>query len=199
MPLNNRCVHILVCLFLLRRYIIRGLILWYRRFRVFACYFNPICLQDLQFNYHGTIGPRYIMFKIIAFFVITMLVRLCYLRIGILLACRKHVHDHIIALRNVPIKVVYQVCVPSHLCVSVIEFISFYDFDIWIWNCSNGVVFSPFILFAVIFSLSNIMYWYNYTCISCVGTCHERNMFSMCKMNLLVAPPPLPPFLRWSF
>ena len=49
--------------------------------------------------------------------------------------------------------------------------------------------FPPFILFAVIF-FSNFRYWYNYICISCV----PRNMFSMCKMSLLVAPPPLPLF-----
>jgi hypothetical protein len=80
-------------------------------------------------------------------------------------------------------------CVPSHLCVSGIEFTSFYHIDIWFRNCSEGVVFSPFILFAVIF-FSNFRYWYNYICISCV----PRNMFSMCKMSLLVAHPPLPLF-----
>jgi hypothetical protein len=33
-----------------------------------------------------------------------------------------------------------------YLCVRSIDFASFYDFDIWYWNCSDSVVFLHFIL-----------------------------------------------------
>jgi hypothetical protein len=32
------------------------------------------------------------------------------------------------------------------LCVRGIDFASFYDFDIWFWNCSNSGIFSHFIV-----------------------------------------------------
>jgi len=39
------------------------------------------------------------MFKIIAFFIVTLFARL-YVRVAILLTCGKHVHDHIVSLEG---------------------------------------------------------------------------------------------------
>jgi len=36
-----------------------------------------------------------------------------------------------------------------YLCVKVIDFFSFYDFDILFWSCSESVVFFVFILLAL--------------------------------------------------
>ena len=36
--------------------------------------------------------------------------------------------------------------VVMYLCVRGIDFASFYDFDIWFWNCSNSGIFSHFIV-----------------------------------------------------
>ena len=34
-----------------------------------------------------------------------------------------------------------------YLCISGIDFSSFYDFDIWFWNCSDSVIFFVFLWF----------------------------------------------------
>jgi len=39
---------------------------------------------------------------------------------------------------------VMYLCVTSCICVRGIDFASFYDFDIWIWNYPNSVVFFVF-------------------------------------------------------
>jgi len=49
-------------------------------------------------NVHGKCQAPF-KFKIIAFFMITLIARL-YVSVGILLSCGKHLHDHIISLRG---------------------------------------------------------------------------------------------------
>ena len=43
-----------------------------------------------------------------------------------------------------------------YLCVRGIDFASFHDFSIWVWNCSNNVVFLIFV------SLIPILLWNEY-------------------------------------
>ena len=84
------------------------------------------------------------------------------MRVGILLTCGKHLHDSIISPRGevwVHKTIVYvvkvHIYIPSreseHSCncwVRNINFASFYDFDIWFWNCSDSMVFFGFHIFA---------------------------------------------------
>ena len=91
--------------------------------------------------------------KIRAIFITTRFTRLN-ARVGILLTCRKHLHDRIISLRGEiwtnktfnPATLYWSVCTKPgkwafmYLCVSGI------DFYVWFWNCSYNVVFFFFIL-----------------------------------------------------
>jgi F0F1-type ATP synthase assembly protein I len=86
-------------------------------------------------------------------------------------------HDRIISLRGgevcvhktslTPATFYWSVCtkpgqkVSMYLCVSGIDFVSFYDFDIWFRKCSVSVVFLCFYLFTV--------YWYNWCYNSLLG------------------------------
>ena len=90
---------------------IRGSVMWSRRL-------NILCIA----------------LKIIALFIIT-------LRVGILLTCRKHLHDRIVSLRGgiwtqkkprFLLKCLYHVRV-MYVCAS------FYDFDIWIVPTVTGI------------------------------------------------------------
>ena len=74
-----------------------------------------------------------IMFKIIVFFIIKLFIWL-YVRIGIVLLCRKHMHNHIISLRGeiwahitslplplfIEVPVTSQECERSCICVLVV-------------------------------------------------------------------------------
>jgi hypothetical protein len=97
------------------------------------------------------------MFRIIAFFMIMLFVRL-YVRIGILLACGNHLHDSIILLRreawthktSLSSPLFFGVPVPrkgsewSCICVLMVYFASFYNVSIGIRKCSDSVVFFAF-------------------------------------------------------
>ena len=77
------------------------------------------------------------------------------MRVNILITCEEHLHDHIISLRvevwanktTLTLALFIEVPVQSQenerscICVIGIDFTSFYDFDIGVWNCSNNVVF----------------------------------------------------------
>ena len=91
------------------------------------------------------------MFKIIAFFIITLYAQL-FARICILLTCGKPLHDLIISLRRevrahqtivipplfIDVSVTSQKSERSFiLVVRGFDFTVFYDFDVWFWNCSD--------------------------------------------------------------
>ena len=95
------------------------------------------------------------MFKIVAFFMITQFVRL-YVKVAILLACGKHLHDRIISLRmeacvlntSLTPPLFIQMPVPIQLsklhifvCQGYRFCLCFYNFDIWVWNSTDSVVF----------------------------------------------------------
>ena len=65
---------------------------WYFRYQ-------PIHIQITYTSVSWKLNILFIMFKIIAFFIITLSVRL-YTRVGILLTCGKQLHDHIITVRG---------------------------------------------------------------------------------------------------
>jgi hypothetical protein len=78
------------------------------------------------------------MFKIISFFIITLFSQL-YVKVGIMfikLALSRHL-------------LLMYLCQPrkvngAYLCVRGTYFASFYNYDNWIWNCSDSVVFFVF-------------------------------------------------------
>jgi len=66
--------------------------------------------------------------------------------------------------------------VGMYLCVRGIDCASFYDFDIWFWNCFVSVVFLYFHLFTV--------YWYNWCYNSSLGE-NDTNLMrciTMCSI-----------------
>ena len=44
-----------------------------------------------------------------------------------------------------------------HLCIRGIDFASFYDFDIWFWNCSDSVIFLASFYYIGVFG------WYKFS------------------------------------
>ena len=83
-----------------------------------------------------------------------------YVRVGILLTCRKHVHDLIISLRIGHIRLVYprhfslkclyqtrKVCGRVFCRARGIDFASLFDFDIWFWNVRTMWYFFFILLF----------------------------------------------------
>ena len=87
----------------------------------------------------------FIKIKIIAFFIISLFNQL-YVSVGILLTCRKYLHDRIILQRR-------EVRAVMYLCVRCIKFASFYDYSIIFRNCSDSVVFLIFPFISKIFLL----------------------------------------------
>jgi hypothetical protein len=78
------------------------------------------------------------MFKIISFFIITLFSQL-YVKVGIMfikLALSRHLSlTYLCQPRKVNV---------AYLCVRATDFPSFYNFDNWIWNCSDSVVWFGF-------------------------------------------------------
>jgi hypothetical protein len=86
-----------------------------------------------------------------------MLFTQLYVRVGIVLTRGKHFHNlttlrrgggeliKLVIPRHFLVPVPNQECV-MYLCVRDIDFVCFYDFPIWFWNCSDIVVFGLFIL-----------------------------------------------------
>jgi hypothetical protein len=86
-------------------------------------------------------------------------------RVGILLICGKHLHDHIIWLRG-EFLVLNLLSKPGNwviMCLFIkgIDYSSFYYFDIWFWNSSDSELFYVFPLISNYFIDS--VDWYTFS------------------------------------
>ena len=95
------------------------------------------------------------MFNMVAFFMMMLFARL-YMRVGMLVACRKHFHDRIFPLKRdiwahkaslissllVEVPVPWQNSAWTCICVLGINLSSFYNYFIWILNGFDSQVFS---------------------------------------------------------
>ena len=141
------------------------------------------------------------MFKIIVFVIITLFPRI-YVRVGILLTCGKHLPDHIGSLRVEVWAHIISLTPPRYLSVCTrpgklagmylfvwgIDFVSFYDFSIEFYNCSDRLwIFFISILFLVYLSKSHLKNtlnikvfvcnkYYFFILLQCSVTCSARTM-----------------------
>ena len=71
----------------------------FRSWLKLSALFNRANIMHMIISVSPRLNISYIMFKIIAFFIITLLARL-YARVRILLLCGMHLHGHLISLRG---------------------------------------------------------------------------------------------------